>query len=170
MNQLAVGQAVVPCGCADALNPEFAILAFFDAAVAFGVAIGAIGGFLRGLVELALGEEKTFCPLEILLAPCPALGAAFYACHGFLLLGGKQYGLRRHEEKHASRNGFVSGVNCSPHFAIALRRLITYAAHRPAGTREALPGTICETFVPHFLRRALDAAPAVKEVLYPYGS
>src|SRR5467141_307617 len=32
-------------------------------------------------------------------------------------------------------------------------------ANRPAGTREALPGTICETFVPHFLRRALDAAP-----------
>src|SRR5216683_8166722 len=85
MNQLAVGQAVVPCGCADALNPEFAILAFFDAAVAFGVAIGAIGGFLRGLVELALGEEKAFCPLEVLLAPCPALGAAFYASHGFLL-------------------------------------------------------------------------------------
>jgi hypothetical protein len=67
--------------------------------------------------------------------------------------------LRRREEKHASRNGFVSGMNCSPHFSIALRRLISSAAYRPAGTREALPGTNCETFVPHFLRRALDAAP-----------
>src|SRR2546422_2365190 len=83
MNQLAVGQAVVSCGCADALNPQLAILAFFDAPVALGVTIGAIGGFLGGLVELALGEEKALCPLEILLAPCPALGAAFYACHGF---------------------------------------------------------------------------------------
>jgi hypothetical protein len=50
-------------------------------------------------------------------------------------------------------------MNCLPHFSIALRRLITLAAYRPAGTREALPGTICETFVPHFLRRALGAAP-----------
>src|SRR5882762_5973048 len=32
-------------------------------------------------------------------------------------------------------------------------------ANRPAGTREALPGTICETFVPHFLRRTLAAVP-----------
>src|ERR1700730_16575780 len=83
MSQLAVGEAVVPCGGAYALNPELAILAFFDAAVALGVAIGAVGGFLGGLVELALGEEKSFCPLEVLFAPCPALGAAFYACHGF---------------------------------------------------------------------------------------
>jgi hypothetical protein len=35
------------------------------------------------LVELALGEEETFRPLEILLTPSPALGAAFYAWHGF---------------------------------------------------------------------------------------
>jgi hypothetical protein len=50
-------------------------------------------------------------------------------------------------------------MNCSPYFSIALRRWITFAANRPAGTREALPGTICETFVPHLLRGALDAAP-----------
>src|SRR5882724_3520063 len=82
MDQLAVGQAVVPCGGANTLNPKLAILAFFDAAVALGIAIGAIGRFLRGLVELALGEKKALCPLEILLAPCTALGAAFYASHG----------------------------------------------------------------------------------------
>src|SRR5260370_39246702 len=127
------------------MNPEVAILALFDAAVALGVTVGAIGGFLCGLVELALGEEKAFCPLEVFLAPCPALGAAFYACHGFLLLGGKQNGLRRRAEKHASRNGFVSGVNCSPHFSIALRRSISSAAHRPAGTREAVTGTFFRT-------------------------
>src|SRR5262249_47755619 len=39
--------------------------------------------FLRGLIKLALGEEKAFRPLEVLLAPCPAFCAAFYACHGF---------------------------------------------------------------------------------------
>src|SRR5258708_24639481 len=49
-------------------------------------------------------------------------------------------------------------MNWLPHFSIALQRLITLAAYRPAGTREALPGTICETFVPHFIRRALDVA------------
>src|SRR6267143_598054 len=128
MNQLAVGQAVVSCGGPDALNPELAILALFDAAVALGVAIGAIRGLLCGLVELALGEEKAFCPLEVLLAPCTALGAAFYACHGFLLLGGKQNRLRRRKEKHAPCNGFVSGMNCLPHFTIALRRWFTSAA------------------------------------------
>src|SRR5260370_39380333 len=85
VDQLAIRQRVVSRGGAHALNPQAAILALLDAAVAFGVAIGAIGGFLRGLVELALGEEKAFGPLEVLLAPCPALGAAFYACHGFLL-------------------------------------------------------------------------------------
>src|SRR5260370_21547771 len=110
VNQLAIGEAVVAGSGADALDPELAILAFFDAAIALGVTVGAIGGFLRGLVELALSEEKAFCPLEVLLAPCPALGAAFYACHGFLLLGGKQNGLRRREEKYTSRNGFVSRV------------------------------------------------------------
>src|SRR2546423_1577394 len=60
VNQLAIGQAIVPSGCSYALDPELAILALFDAAIALGVAIGAIGGFLRGLVELALGEEKAF--------------------------------------------------------------------------------------------------------------
>src|SRR5260370_7631535 len=61
-------------------------------------------------------------------------------------------------------------MNCLPQFTIALRRRFTSAAYRPAGTREALPGTICETSVPHFLPRALAAAPTIKESLYPYGS
>src|SRR5579859_204467 len=54
VNQLAIGQAVVAGGCANALDPEFAIFAFFYAAVALGVTIGAIRRFLCGLVELAL--------------------------------------------------------------------------------------------------------------------
>src|SRR5580704_1767459 len=82
VDQLAVGQAVVACGGADALDPELAILALLDAAVALGVAIGAIGGFLGGLVELALCQEKAFCSPEVLFAPCTALGAAFYSSHG----------------------------------------------------------------------------------------
>src|ERR1700756_4680799 len=85
MNELAVGESVL-AGCgADALNPEFAIFAFLDATIAESVAIGAVGGFLRGLVELALCEKKAFCALEILLTTSAAFCAAFYACHGFLL-------------------------------------------------------------------------------------
>jgi hypothetical protein len=83
MDQLAVSDTVLPSGGADALNPQAAVLTLFDTAIAERIAIGAIGSFLRGLVQLALGEEKTFGPLEILLAPCTALGTAFYASHGF---------------------------------------------------------------------------------------
>ena len=53
VNELAISEAVVAGGRADALDPEFAVLAFFYAAVALGVTVGAIRGFLRGLVELA---------------------------------------------------------------------------------------------------------------------
>src|SRR5260370_13501747 len=107
VNQLAVGQAVQPRSGADALNPQAAIMALLGTAVAEGIAIGAIGRFLSGLIQLALGEEKAFGPLEVLLAPRPALGAAFYACHGFLLFLEKQDRLR--ERENAYSNGFVSG-------------------------------------------------------------
>src|SRR5437016_2969092 len=126
VNQLAVGQAVLAGGGADALDPELAILALFDAAVALSITVGAIRSFLCGLVKLALREEKAFCPLEVLLAPCPALGAAFYACHGFLLLGRETNGLRGREEKHASRNGFVSGMNCLAAFKVHLAAYPSY--------------------------------------------
>ena len=119
MNQLAVGQAIQPRGGADALDPQAAILALLGAAVAESIAIRAIGRFLSRLIQLALGEEKAFGPLEVLLAPRPALGAAFYACHGFLLFDGKQYRLRE-RKKQAYSNGFVSGwCVCA---ATALRR------------------------------------------------
>src|SRR6267142_2545918 len=110
VDQLAVGQAVVPSGCSEALNPKLAILALFDAAVALGVAIGAIGRFLRGLVKLALGEKKAFCPLEVLLAPCTALGAAFYASHGVSPFFWETKRGCADARPHALRNGFVSGV------------------------------------------------------------
>src|SRR5439155_24283010 len=50
--------------------------------ISVSIAIGAIGRFLCGLVKLAFREEKALRPLEIFFAPSPALGAAFYACHG----------------------------------------------------------------------------------------
>jgi thiamine transporter ThiT len=69
------------------LDPQAAILAFFYAAITKGIAIGAIGGFLRGLVQLTLGEKKTFGALEIFLTPCTAFGTTFYARHlGFSLI------------------------------------------------------------------------------------
>jgi hypothetical protein len=43
-------------------------------------------------------------------------------------------------------------MNCSPHCTIASRRWFTSAADRPAGTREALPGTIAG-FMPYEEKR-----------------
>src|ERR1700756_5506572 len=83
MDELAIGYAVLASGGADTLNPQTAILALLYAAIALCIAIRAIGRFLRGLVQLALGEEKALGPLEILLPPGPAFSAAFYAWHGF---------------------------------------------------------------------------------------
>src|SRR6267143_1611212 len=87
-----------------ALNRKLAILALFGAAVALGVAIGAIGCFLRGLIELTLGEKKAFCPLEVLLAPCTALGAPFYASHGVspFLWEAKQVARTRENTRYAT--------------------------------------------------------------------
>jgi hypothetical protein len=109
VNELAVGQAILACGGTDALNPEFAIFAFFYATIAEGVAVGAIGGFLRGLVELAFCEKKALCAFEILLTASAALCAAFYACHGFLLSfldRDKQGAISARKTRR--RNGFVS--------------------------------------------------------------
>jgi hypothetical protein len=65
--------------------------------------------------------------------------------------------------KHALRNGFVSGVMRRRAKARPLQLPREFlGATRPAGTREALPGTICETFVPHFLRRTLDIVSVVQ--------
>src|SRR5579859_966889 len=83
MDQLAIGDAVLASSGSNTLNPQAAILPFLYAAIAKCVAIRSIGRFLRGLVELALGEEKSLGPLEVLLTPGPAFSAAFYACHGF---------------------------------------------------------------------------------------
>src|SRR5450432_411613 len=85
VNQLSVGQTVQTRRGTDTLNPQAAILALLDATIALGVPISAVSRFLRGLVQLALGEEKAFCALEVLLTPRTALCAAFYASHGMLL-------------------------------------------------------------------------------------
>src|SRR3984893_5195979 len=87
MNQLSVSNTVQSSRGPDALNPQPPILPLFYAAIAKRIAVGAISSFLRGLIQLALGEEKTFCALEILLSPRTAFGTAFYACHlGFSLI------------------------------------------------------------------------------------
>src|SRR5271170_3086245 len=86
VNQLAIGQSVVAGGCADALDPELAILAFLYAAVALGVTVGAIRCFLCGLIELAFCEKEALCAFEILFTTGAAFCATFYACHGFFSL------------------------------------------------------------------------------------
>src|SRR5215469_14207066 len=83
VDQLAVGDAVQTGSGTDALNPQTAVLPLPDTAVALRITLRAISRFLGGLVKLALCEEEAFGPFEILLAPSPALRAAFYACHGF---------------------------------------------------------------------------------------
>src|SRR5260370_30935694 len=54
VNQLAVGQAVLAGGSAHALNPQAAILAPLDAAVAPGIAYSALGCLLCGLCDASL--------------------------------------------------------------------------------------------------------------------
>src|ERR1700730_8930886 len=81
MHQFAVGKAAQARGGADALDPQTAILALAVAAVAIRVTVGAIGGLLHGLVELALGEEKTLGAARVFFAARAALGAAFDSSH-----------------------------------------------------------------------------------------
>lgn len=85
MNQLAIGNAILPSGGADALNPQTAILPLLYAAIAKRITIRAIGRFLRGLVELALGEEKALSPLEIFLRRARRLVPRFTRGMGLLL-------------------------------------------------------------------------------------
>jgi hypothetical protein len=154
MDQLPVGDTVQSRSGPDALNPQPAILPFLYAAIAKCIAIGTIGSFLRGLVQLALGEEKTFCALEILLSPRTAFCAAFYACHlGFSLMKWETTGCA-HAQKCAYGNGFVSG-RTEPRVFTA-RRTLNAARYRPAGTREALPGAMPFRFSAKRRELALD--------------
>src|SRR5260370_40921527 len=86
VNQLAVGQAVLAGGGADALNPQAALLELLDAAGGLGVAIGAIGGFLPGMVETNLWGGKSFFTFLVLFMPLPAPGNPFYPGPRVLLL------------------------------------------------------------------------------------
>jgi hypothetical protein len=136
MNKLTIGDAVQTRGSADALDPQSSILPLFYAAIAKRIAVGAIGSFLCGLVQLALSEKKTFCALEILLSPRTAFSAAFYACHlGFSLMKWETRGCANAHE-HAYGNGFVSGRTPEPHI-LAMKRTMDAVRYRPAGTRES---------------------------------
>jgi hypothetical protein len=138
MNQLPVGDAVQSRGGPDALDPQSAILPFFYAPIAECIAICAIGSFLRGLVQLALGEKKTFCALEILLPPRTAFCAAFYACHlGFSLIKWETTGCADAQE-HAYGNGFVSGRTAEPRMFTARRTLMRLVIGRQAPVKRCL--------------------------------
>src|ERR1700722_17326914 len=58
VHKLAVRNAVVACGGADALNPQSAEIAFARAAIAERISQRTIDRFLGGAVELALCEEE----------------------------------------------------------------------------------------------------------------
>src|SRR3974390_2706031 len=115
VNQLPVAQPVLPGRRADALNPQPTVLPLLHAAVALRITVRTIRRFLCRLVKPALGEEEALGPLEILLAPSPALSAAFYAWHGFtpsIKWETKRVAVKREAKPRAgaSSNGFVSGV------------------------------------------------------------
>src|SRR5262249_12661824 len=85
---------------------------------------------------LAFGEEEALGPSEILLAPCPALGAAFYAWHGFApLVFGKQDGCGQTQKRRSQRVCFRGWPPRGGLGSLA-------GAKRPAGTRVALPGAL----------------------------
>src|SRR5260221_4893961 len=171
MDQLAIGDAILTCSGADALNPQAAILALLYTAVAECIAIRAIGRFLRGLIELALGEEKALGPLEILLTPGPAFSAAFYAWHGFapLVFRETKRVAERRENAPSQRVCFRGICSCLAAWPPEGGRYMAgltpgtirspKRAERPAGTRVALPGTFCETGVSRFLHGRHKSAP-----------
>jgi hypothetical protein len=76
--------------------------------------------------------------------------------------------LRGREEKHASRNGFVSGMNCLPHLTIALRRLIIFLRliGRQAPVKRCLARFAKLSFRIFFAGRLMPR-PTIKESLYP---
>src|ERR1700720_3607447 len=90
MNQLPVRDPVQSRSGPNSLYPQPAILPLLNAAITERVTVCAISSFLRRLVQLALGEKKTFCALEIFLSPRTAFSPAFYACHLGFSLNGKQ--------------------------------------------------------------------------------
>jgi hypothetical protein len=77
-----------------------------------------------------------------------------------MLLGDKQGAGARENTRCAT--GLSPGMNCLPHFTIALRRWSTFAAYRPAGTREALPGTILRNFRSTFSSRTHAAVSVIQ--------
>ena len=87
VHEFAVGNAIQAGGRADALDPQPAELALAYATVAIREAVRAIRGLLHGLVQLALGEEKTLGAPRKLLASRAALGAAFNSGHDFFSCG-----------------------------------------------------------------------------------
>src|SRR5580692_539131 len=86
VNQLAVGCSVIARGCADALNPKRAVIAFAHAAVAIGVTQRAIHRLFRRAEELSLGEEKSLGVLQQLFAAGAAFGSTFNSRHDSVLL------------------------------------------------------------------------------------
>jgi hypothetical protein len=155
MNQLPVRDPVQSRSGPNSLDPQPAILPLLNAAIAERVTVCAISSFLRRLVQLTLGEKKTFCALEIFLSPRTAFSPAFYACHlGFSLIKWETTGCA-HAQKHAYGNEFVSGRTSEPR-ALTARRTINAARYRPAGTREALPGTMPFCFSAERRELALD--------------
>ncbi len=85
VDELAVGDAIEPGSRADALNPQAAILPLLYAAIALGITIGAIGRFLSGLVELALGQEEAMVLRRYFLRRARRFVPRFTRGMGFLL-------------------------------------------------------------------------------------
>jgi hypothetical protein len=88
VHELAIGKPVQSSGGTDALDPKPPELPLARPPIAIGVAVGAIGRFLRRLVQLAFREKEAFRPAQVLFATRTALGATFYSSHFSFLLRG----------------------------------------------------------------------------------
>jgi hypothetical protein len=88
VNQLTIGDAVGARRCADTLNPQATILAFFYAAIAKRITIGAIGPSWR-TGRVALGEEKPFVLFRYFLRRARRFVPRFTRAMGLLLLTGR---------------------------------------------------------------------------------
>src|SRR5439155_16305310 len=114
---------------------------------------------------------------EVPPGPCPALGAAFYAWPGFLLVLTETKGvagtrITRLPKRVCFRCDAFVALPCGERLRLRpkdgginppLHGPDSVGANRPAGTREALPGTICGTCVLRFKRKGTNyRAPTQK--------
>src|SRR5215469_15111442 len=81
VQELAIGNARVAAGSVDAHDPQRAVLALLVLSAYVGELQAALDRFLRGAMQLALGEKITRRQLQRLFPGSPAVGTTFNSRH-----------------------------------------------------------------------------------------